>query len=105
MCLHLVTISDLGCKYLDIEYKTPTKRLSVEEISKNKNHNIIMIEIVSGHNYVEFVEAKSWTTAYDMWIKLKFIDGRDDNVRRVKAKSLREQFDQIKIREDENIAK
>ena len=40
-----------------------------------------------------------------MWNKLKEIYGGDDNVRRVKAKSLRGQFDQMKMRKDENIAK
>ena len=39
-----------------------------------------------------------------MWIKLKDIYGGDDNVRRAKAESLRGQFDQMKMREDENIA-
>ena len=27
MRLHLATINDLGCKYIDIEYKTPTRTL------------------------------------------------------------------------------
>ena len=40
-----------------------------------------------------------------MWKKLKEIYGGDDNVRRAKAESLRGQFDQMKMREDENIAK
>ena len=40
-----------------------------------------------------------------MWKKLKEIYGGDDNVRRAKAESLRGQFDQIKMRENENIAK
>ena len=40
-----------------------------------------------------------------MWNKLKDIYGGDDNVRRAKVESLRGQFDQMKMREDENIAK
>ena len=40
-----------------------------------------------------------------MWKKLKDIYGGDDNVRRAKAKSLRSQFDKMKMREDENITK
>ena len=36
---------------------------------------------------------------------MKEIYGGDDNVRRAKAKSLREQFDQMRMRQDENIAK
>ena len=40
-----------------------------------------------------------------MWNKLRDIYGGDDNVRREKVESLRGQFDQIRMREDENIAK
>ena len=58
MRLHLATISGLGCKYLDIEYKTPTRTLSVEDIVEKKNHNIMMIDIASPLNYVEFDEVK-----------------------------------------------
>ena len=40
-----------------------------------------------------------------MWIKIKEIYGCNENVRRAKAKILRGQFDQMRMREDENIAK
>ena len=40
-----------------------------------------------------------------MWNKLKEIYGGDENVRRAKAESLRGQFDQMRMREDENISK
>ena len=40
-----------------------------------------------------------------MWNKLKEIYGGDDNVRRAKAESLIGQFDQMKMREDQSIAK
>ena len=59
-----------------------------------------MIDIASALNYVEFDEVKSFTIAYDMWIKLKAIYGGYDNVTRAKAKSLRGQFDQMKMRDD-----
>ena len=36
MRLHLATISDLGCKYLDAKYKNPTGTLSVEDNAKKK---------------------------------------------------------------------
>ena len=88
MRLYLETISDLGCKYLDNEYKNPTGTLSVEDIVEKKKH-IMMIDIASSLNYVEFDEVKNCTTSYDMWIKLKDIYGGDDNVRRAKDESLR----------------
>ena len=40
-----------------------------------------------------------------MWNKLKEIYGGDENVRRAKVESLKGQFDQMRMREDKNIAK
>jgi hypothetical protein len=105
MRLHLATINDSSCKYLDVEYKTPTGTLLVEDIAEKKNHNIMMIDIASALNYVEFDEVKNYTTTHEMQIKLKDIYGGDDNVRGAETKSLRGQFDQMKMREDENIVK
>ena len=48
---------------------------------------------------------KDFSTSYEMWIKIKAIYGGDDNVRRDKVESLREKIDQIKMREDKNIAR
>ena len=93
MRLHLATIRDLGCKYLDAEYKNPIGTLSIEDRTKKKNHNIMMISIASALSYEEFNEVKDCKTAFEMWNKLKDIYGGDDNVRRAKAESLRGQFD------------
>ena len=71
MRLHLATINDSSCKYFDEEYKTPTGTLSIEDISKKKNHNIMMIDIASSLSYAKFDEVKDYKTAYDMWKKLK----------------------------------
>ena len=105
MRLHLATISYSSCKYLDEEYKTPTRTLSVEDIAKKKNHIIMMIDITSTLSYAEFDEVKDYKTTFDMWNKLKDIYGGDDNVRRAKLEILRGQFDQMRMREDENVAK
>ena len=66
MRLHLATISDSGCTYLDSEYKTPSGTLSVEDIAEKKNHNIIMIDIASALSYVEFDEVKDCKNSYEM---------------------------------------
>ena len=65
----------------------------------------MMIDISFALNYVEFDKVKNCNTTYDMWIKLKDIYGGDDNVKRAKVESLRGWFDQMKMKEDENIAK
>ena len=105
MRLHLASIGDIGLKYLDEEYVAPTDILSVHDIDEKKTHNNMMIDIASALSYEEFDEIKDYTTANAMWKKLKEIYGGDDNVRRAKAESLRGQFDQMRMREDENIAK
>ena len=81
MRLHLATISDLACKYLDEEYQTPTRTLSVADIDEKKSHNIMMIDIVSALSNVEFDEIKDYKSTYTMWNKIKEIFGGDDNVK------------------------
>ena len=88
MRLHLGSIIDSGCKYLDAEYKTPTRTLLVEDIVEKKNHNIMLIDIASSLNYVEYNEVKYCTTTSEMWKKMKNIYGGDDNVKRAKEKIL-----------------
>ncbi|MDF3681126.1 hypothetical protein P3S38_29570, partial [Enterobacter hormaechei] len=66
---------------------------------------IMMIDIETTLNNAEFDEVKGCATAHDMWTKLKDIYGGDDNVKRAKVESLRRWFDdQMKMKEDENIA-
>ena len=91
--LHLATISDSSCKYLDFEYKTPTGTLSIEDMAEKKNHNIMMIDIASALSYAELDEVKDCKIAHEMWTKLKDIYGGDENVGRAKAESLRGHFD------------
>ena len=58
MTIHLDTISDSGCKYLDEEDTTPTSTLSIGDITKKKRHNTMMIDIVFDLSYYEFDEIK-----------------------------------------------
>ena len=80
MRLHLASIGDSGCKYLDEEYTTPTGTLSVRDITEKKNHNTMMIDIALALSYEEFDEIKDYTTTHQMQNKLKEIYGGDDNV-------------------------
>jgi hypothetical protein len=101
----LAKIGELGLKYLNTKYVAPIRTLTIEEITENKNHNIMMIDIAATLNYVDFGEVKYFPTAHEMWIKRKDIYEGDDNVTTTKVESLRGQFDQMKVREDENILK
>ena len=82
----MATIGDSCSKYLDNEYKTPTRTLSIEDIEEKKNHNIMMIDISFFLNYVEFDEVKDCPTTFYVWKKVKEIYGGDDNVKRAKEK-------------------
>ena len=93
MRLHLGSISNLGCKYIDEEYKTPNGTLLVEDIDKKKKHNVMMNNLASALSYAEFDEVKHYQTTFQRWNKLKGIYGGDDYVKRTKEKSLRGDFD------------
>ena len=93
MRLHLASIGDSGCKYLDEEYTTPTGTFTIGGIAEKKNHNTMMIDIASTHSYEEFDEIKDCKTTFKMWNRLKDIYGGDDNVRRAKLENLRGKFD------------
>ena len=71
MRLNLATISDLGCKYLDAKYKTSIGTLSIEDIAKKKNHNIMTIDIASTLSYAEFDEVKDYKIAHEMWTSME----------------------------------
>ena len=58
MRLHLASIGDSGCKYLDEEYVAPIRTLSVGDIAEKKNHNTMMIDIASTLSYEKFDEIK-----------------------------------------------
>ena len=66
MKLHLSTINDPTLKYLENDYKGPIGTLTMEEISKKKNHYIKMIEIASTLNYAEFDEVKGCATNHEI---------------------------------------
>ena len=89
MRLHLATITDSSLKFLENSYKAPIGRLTMEHITKKKNHNIMMIDIASTLNYAEFDEIKDCTTTHGMWTKKKEIYGGNYNVRRAKGESRR----------------
>ena len=99
------TIGDTSLKFLNTKYVSPTDPLTMDQMVEKKNHNTMMIGIASALNYAKFDEFKGCHTSHQMWNKLQNIYRGDKNVRRAKEKSLRGQFDQMKMREDENITK
>ena len=77
---------------------------TVEDMKKKKEHNQVMLEIASALSYVEFDDIKGWKTTYKMWKSMYTIYGGDKNVQRSKLKILRGNFDNMRMKEGENIA-
>ena len=63
----------------------------------------MMVDITSALSYAEFNEIKGCKTIPKMWKMLEKIFWGDVNVKRAKAESLRGQFDQMIMKENENI--
>ena len=105
MKLHLGTIGDTSLHFLLNHYVAPPNPLAMDQMVDMKNHYIMMIHIASSLNYFKFGEVNDFPTTYDIWNKLEKVYGGDDNVKRAKEKCLGGQFDQMKMKEDDNIAK
>ena len=54
-------------KYLEKKYVAPTISLSIDQIMEKRNCSIMMINIASTLNYVEFDEVKDCPTTHEMW--------------------------------------
>ena len=104
MKLHLMILSHTSCHYLENDYKALATAMSAKQMKEHKNHNIMMVDIAPALSYTKFDEIKGCKTTHEMWVMLEKIFGGDDNVKRAKEEILRGQFDQMGMKEDENIS-
>ena len=63
----------------------------------------MMIELASSLSDAEFEDVKTYTSTKKMWDKLKPVHGGDAIVLGAKAESLRGRFDDLRMKEGENI--
>ena len=89
MKLHLGSISDYVQTSILVDHITPAGPLTIEDLSRRKDHNQAMFEIASALSYVEYDDIKGCDIAHKMWETLSTIYGGDDNVKRAKRESLR----------------
>jgi len=101
--LHLSGIGNDVTQYLDTEYVLPTGPLTVDQLREKHEHYSMVIELSASLSDVEFEDVKDCKNAKTMWDKLKLVHGGDANVLRAKAESLRGKFDDLKMKEGENI--
>ena len=99
MKFHLGSISDYAQTSISVDYVTPTRPLTVEDLRRRKDHNQAMLQIASALSYVEYDDIKGCDTVHQMWKTLSNIYGGDDNVKRAKRESLRGKFNDMKMEE------
>ena len=104
MKLHLGSIGDYAQASIKVDHVDPTGPITKEDLSRKKEHNQEMLEIVSALSYAEFDDIKGCKTTYKLWEILQTIYGGDKNVERAKSESLRGKFDDMRMEEGENIA-
>lgn len=75
MKLHLFGIGDNVTQWLENEYPTPASPLTMEKMNDKRNHNSMMIDIVSALNDVDFDDIKNCTIAKHIWDKLALVHG------------------------------
>ena len=98
MKLHLSSINDIGLFYLENRYVPPPKPMNMKKMKKEKDHNIMMIDIASSLNYSKFDDVKDFPTTFDMWEKQQRFYGGDKNVQIAKIENLRGKFDRMKMK-------
>ena len=96
MKLHIIGIRDTTWTSVETSYITPTRTLSVEKLRTRKEHNQEMLEDASTLTYFEYEDIKNCGTTMLMWDTLATIYGGDTNVKRAKAKSLQDKFNDMK---------
>ena len=77
--------------------------MTIDKMNQKKEHNSVMIEIASFLKNVKFDDVKYYFTTKYMRYILIHIDGGVLNLLRAKEKILRGQYDEMKMKENENI--
>ena len=103
MKLHLGELGYYVQETITTEYVVVTRAPTIEQLKQKKEHNRAMLEIAYALSYLEFEDIKTCTTSKGMWDALQKIYGGDKNVLRAKAKSLRGNFDDMKMQEGKTL--
>ena len=104
MKLHLRGIGDHAQSTIIVEHVDPFGVPTIEDMKMKKEHNQTMLETASALSYVEFDDIKGVDSAKKMWDALHTIYGGEKNVQRAKLEILTGKFDDMRMKEGENIA-
>ena len=76
MKLHLGSIGDYAQTSITVDHKDPSGPLTVEDLSKKKEHNQTMLEIALALSYVEYDDIKGCDTTHKIWKTLSMEEMR-----------------------------
>lgn len=104
MRLYLSRIRESTLNLLDNDYTPPpTGPLVVDQIREKHEHNSVMIKIAYSLSVVEFNDIKDCVNSKEMWDMITLIYGGDQHVQKDKVDSLREKYDEMRMKDEENI--
>ena len=105
MNIHISGIGDTTWLSVEHPYIDQDGTLTVEHLQARKEHNQAMLEIASTISYSRYEDVMGCANAKLIWdFELVTIYGGDTNVNKAKAKSLRGNFDDMRMLENENIS-
>lgn len=102
-----IYLKGLGAQYqkhVENTYVAPTTAPLTPDELKDLQENMQALEaIVSTLSNSEYIDVQGFKTAHDIWEKLETIHGGNEHVQRAKEEILRGKFDDMKMKEGENI--
>ena len=104
MKLYLGSIGDYAKNSITVDHVDLVGHLTVDDLSKKKEHNQAMLEIALALSYAKFDDINGCDTTCKMWKALIDIYGGDQNVQREKREILSGKYDYMKMEEGENVA-
>lgn len=103
MILYLSGIGESVLNLLDND-STPSSfgPMTVYQMREKKEHNLVMIEIDSSPTNIEN-DVKDYVNSKEMWERLTLIYGGDQHVQKSKVDSLKGKYDEMRMKDEENI--
>ena len=93
-------------KMIENTYNIPSTISTTSAIDKNnfENNSKAMNALLSGLTETIFVKVMHYETAKEIWDKLRNIYEGDDKIKGAKLRTYKAQFENLKMKEEENIA-
>ena len=93
-------------KIVENTHNVPSTTSAITGIDKTifENNSKAMNTLLSGLNETVFVKVMHCETAKEIWDKLRNIYEGDDKIKGAKLQTYRAQFENLKMKEEENIA-